>query len=97
MNGNVFDLGYEKWLLLVDNVVEHQGSSLTYDLHFINKNEPLQERKLDLTISYQALATEKKDRHRRPELLRQWIHGWLLENRAVRVLDFDQEVFLQHA
>lgn len=97
MNGNVFDLGYEKWLLLVDNVVEHQGPSLTYYIHFINQNEPLQERKLDLTISYEALAAEKKDRHRRPERLRQWIHAWLLEKRPAHMLNFDQEMSLQHA
>lgn len=95
LNGDVFDLGYEKWLLLIDDVAEHQGAILTYYLHFINQNEPSKERKLELVISYEALATEKKDRHKRPERLRQWMFGWLFEKRPTQIFNFDQESVLQ--
>lgn len=97
LNGEVFHLGHEKWLLLVDDVVEHQANQLTYHLHFINENAPLQERKLDLTISSAALATEKKDRHKRPERLREWMFGWLFEKRPIHALNFDEEMVFEHA
>jgi hypothetical protein len=97
LNGEVFHLGHDKWLLLVDDVVEHQANQLTYHLHFINENAPLQERKLDLTISSEALATEKKDRQKRPEHLREWMFGWLFEKRPIHALNFDEEMVFEHA
>ncbi len=95
LDGTVFDLGYEKWLLQVDEVFEHQGPLITYHLRFMNPNTPAQERKLNVTITYAALATEKKDRHGRPERLWQWMYGWLFDKRPTETLNFDQEFEMQ--
>ena len=95
LDGEIFDLGYEKWLLQVDEVFEHQGPWITYYLRFMNPNAPAQERKLNVTVSYAALATKKKDRHRRPERLWHWIYGWLFDKRPTETLNFDQEFEMQ--
>lgn len=95
LDGKVFDLGYEKWLLQVDEVFEHQGPWVTYYLRFMNPNAPAQERKLNVNISYNALATQKKDGHGRPERLWQWIYGWLFDKRPTETLNFDEEFEMQ--
>lgn len=97
LHEDVIDSGYEKWVLVVEDVVEHQAPILTYHLHFINQNDLRQERELDLTISHRALATERKDQYHRPNHLRRWLGRWLSDKKPVQTVNFDEEVALQEA